>query len=68
MNNDTKTGKALKLQYQFEVLLAEKDLIANGIDLAKYPWDECIADQTAKYESEETAKRICGYIKSQYGS
>ena len=68
MNNDSKTGKALKLQYQFEVLLAEKQLIENGIHLASYPWDKCIEEQTAKYESEETAKRICGYIKSQYGS
>ena len=39
-----------------------------GIQLADYPWDECIADQTARYESEETAKRVCGWIKSQYGS
>ena len=33
-----------------------------------YPWDECIADQTARYGSEETAKKVCGYIKSKYGS
>lgn len=29
-----------------------------------YPWDECIADQTARYGSEETAAKVCGYIKS----
>lgn len=39
-----------------------------GIRLADYPWDECIADQTARYESEEVAKRVCGWIKSNYGS
>lgn len=33
-----------------------------------YPWDECIADQTARYGDEETAKKVCGYIKSKYGS
>jgi len=33
-----------------------------------YPWDECIADQTARYGDEETAKKVCGYIKSEYGS
>lgn len=36
--------------------------------LAAYPWDECIADQTAKYGDEETANKVCGYIKSKYGS
>lgn len=38
-----------------------------GIHLADYPWDECIADQTARYGDEETAKKVCGYIKSEYG-
>ena len=33
-----------------------------------YPWDECIADQTERYGDEETAKKVCGYIKSEYGS
>jgi len=33
-----------------------------------YPWDECIADQEARYGDEETAKKVCGYIKSEYGS
>ena len=33
-----------------------------------YPWDECIADQTARYGDEETATKVCGYIKSEYGS
>jgi CRISPR/Cas system-associated endoribonuclease Cas2 len=38
-----------------------------GIDLAAYPWDECVADQTERYGDEETAKKVCGYIKSEYG-
>jgi hypothetical protein len=33
-----------------------------------YPWDDCIADQTERYGDEETAKKVCGYIKSEYGS
>jgi len=37
------------------------------IELADYPWDECIIDQTARYGDEETAKKVCGYIKSTYG-
>ena len=51
----------------------EKILSEKGINLAEgeggsYPWDECIADQTARYGDEETAKKVCGYIKSEYGS
>ena len=42
--------------------------LQKGIQLADYPWDECIADMTDRYESEETAKKVCGYIKSEYGS
>jgi hypothetical protein len=38
-----------------------------NIELADYPWDECIADQTARYGDEETAKKVCGYIKSTSG-
>ena len=50
----------------------EKIVSEKGINLAEgdtsYPWDECIADQTARYGDEETAKKVCGYIKSEYGS
>ena len=35
----------------------------NKTSLEKYPWDKCIADQTAKYGAE-AAPKICGYIKS----
>lgn len=50
-----------------------KILTEKGINLAEegggsYPWDECIADQTERYGDEETAKKVCGYIKSEYGS
>ena len=41
--------------------------VKKPIDLASYPWDECIADQTEKYGAE-AAEKICGYIKAQYGS
>jgi hypothetical protein len=58
---------------EFQVQLALKTLKENGINLAEeggenYPWDECIADQTARYGDEETAKKVCGMIKSKYGS
>lgn len=45
----------------------KKIQMEKGINLADYPWDECIADQTERYGDEETAKRVCGWIKSEYG-
>ena len=39
-----------------------------SVDLASYPWDQCIEDQTARYGDEETAKKVCGAIKAMYGS
>ncbi len=38
------------------------------VELAKYPWDECIADQMKRYGNKETAEKICGSIKAKYGS
>jgi len=37
------------------------------VSLQDYPWDQCIIDQTERYGDEETAKKVCGYIKSTYG-
>ena len=60
-------------RFEFQVELAKSDLRKRGINLAEegggsYPWDECIKDQTERYGDEETAKKVCGYIKSEYGS
>lgn len=41
---------------------------ASKIDLAAYPWDQCIADQMERYGDEEIAKKVCGSIKALYGS
>jgi len=38
------------------------------VNLADYPWDKCVADQTERYGDEETAKKVCGAIKAMYGS
>ena len=57
-----------------QMYLAKVDAAERGIFLganeggASYPWDECIADQTARYGDENVAARVCGYIKSEYGS
>ena len=33
-----------------------------------YPWDVCMTEQTARYGSTDTAKRVCGSIKAKYGN
>ena len=53
-------------QAQFN--LTEVQLKREGVDLADYPWDQCISDQLDKGYSEESANNICGYIKAKYGS
>jgi len=52
---------------EFTQLSAERELRLKGIELADYPWEECVADMTAKYDAE-TAPKICGAIKAKYGS
>ena len=72
---ETAMSAYTKNRINTQMALAVKDAAGRGINLAEtpsagpgsYPWDECIADQTARYGDEETAKRVCGYIKSEYG-
>lgn len=33
-------------------------------EMEAYPWDECMADQIARYGDEETAAKVCGAIKA----
>lgn len=44
----------------------EEDKMAEEkpVELAKYAWDECIADQMARYNDEEIAAKVCGAIKA----
>lgn len=51
-----------------QLAMAEWDAVQKGIILADYPWEECIKDQTDRYGDEETAAKVCGMIKSKYGS
>ena len=53
---------------EFRLLSAERDIRLKGIELADYPWDECIADMTERYGDEETANKVCGMIKAKYGN
>lgn len=41
---------------------------AAKVNLADYPWDQCIADQMERYGDEEIAAKVCGSIKALYGS
>jgi len=31
----------------------------------KYPWEDCIADQKARYKSQEIAEKVCGKIRAE---
>jgi len=46
-----------------ETIEEETGVEMSKFNLAKYPWDECIAEQTEEYGAE-AAEKICGYIKS----
>jgi hypothetical protein len=70
---ETSMSSYTKNRIATQMGLAKRDAEMKGIRLAEeggesYPWDECIADQVARYGDEETAKKVCGYIKSEYGS
>jgi hypothetical protein len=71
MSKSTEQRVAMKVAGVHLLSLAEDaDEIVSKLAEEKksYPWDECIADQTARYGDEETAKKVCGMIKSKYGS
>jgi hypothetical protein len=53
---------------EFQLLSAEKDIRLKGIELADYPWDECVSDMTERYGDEETANKVCGMIRAKYGN
>jgi len=36
-------------------------------ELKDYPWEQCIRENTERYGSEETAKKVCGMIRAKYG-
>lgn len=58
----------IKGEEPLDVAEAKEAKKAGGLDLAAYPWEQCIADQTEKYGDEETAKKVCGAIKAMYAS
>jgi hypothetical protein len=73
IQNNKVTMKAEKIspfernRLNFQVAVAESEARGRGIFLADYPWEECVADQIKQYGDEETAKKVCGMIKSKYG-
>jgi exopolysaccharide biosynthesis predicted pyruvyltransferase EpsI len=55
--------KALK-EAQFKAEAKKKTFQSKEVNLADYPWEECIADQVERYGDEETAAKVCGAIKA----
>ena len=56
-----------KKKYKKKIKYSEQVLYAKKQALGAYPWTQCIRDQKKQYGSEETAKRVCGWIKKKYG-
>ena len=46
----------------------EMQLEEAGVNLAEYPWDQCVLEQTDRYGSKDIAEKVCGMIRSKYGS
>lgn len=63
---------------EFRVALAEAELRASGIELqfaeqpssgaGSFPWEECQAKMMEQYGDKDIADKVCGMIKSKYGS
>ena len=54
--------KKKKKKHQYSSL--EQISFAKKKALAKYSWDECIADQMKEYGNKETAAKVCSAIKN----
>jgi hypothetical protein len=46
----------------------EMELEQDGVKLQDYPWDQCVLEQTDRYGSKDIAEKVCGMIRSKYGS
>jgi hypothetical protein len=51
----------------FLVRFTEAKLRGDGILLADYPWEDCIADQIKQYGDPDIAAAVCGKIKAESG-
>lgn len=48
--------------------LVDGPVSKNAKEAAHYPWDKCIADRKAEGHSDESANKICGYIRAKNSS
>jgi len=49
---------------RYAVCITEWEGSAQEINMASYPWDQCISDRLGEGKSQESAERICGWIKA----
>lgn len=64
-SNTDIAARSLDSRYKPDPTDEELTSIFKDIEsLADYPWDQCIADQKAKGYSDESATKICAYIKN----
>lgn len=60
----TEIKPAPEVEVEVEDKAVEKLSEDKPVELAKYAWDECMADQMARYNDEEIAAKVCGAIKA----
>lgn len=46
----------------------DADFGGGGEVMAGYTWDQCVADMTGRYGSEETARQVCSSVQADYGA
>ena len=56
--------KKKKALSEEEVAREVERITATVKDFAAYPWDQCIQDQLDAGHDEESANKICGFIKA----
>lgn len=57
----------IRLKFNQAEINETEPIIENEFDFAHYPWDQCIADNEAKY-GKKGAEAVCGAIKAKYGN
>lgn len=57
-----------KVYKEFSIDLKNAVPEVKSVNLAAYPWDQCMEDQIKQYGDEETAMKVCGAIKALYAS
>lgn len=65
-DND-KTGESLGCHPSRDEAQKHVAALYAKTEKADYPWDDCMRDQMERYGDEDTARKVCGMIRAEYG-